>query len=400
MNRKRRVLITGHGSVSSLDNSLSSEVDFYNALLEASPEAECGLSTSIRRILDLHSDRFIPQGQLRRLDRLCQMALIASQKGLASAQLTIGPQIAERSGIVFNNCFGPLQSTETYVSKFIREGVKKAPAGLFPYTVVSVATGLVTMNTKALGTNSTVSGANSVCYGLDAIRQGTDDTMLVGGCDEITSSLASWFQHAGYFDAWTESLSSSNGSGSTPGSTFKLGEGAATLILEESASALGRGAQPLAEVIDYGCAHPLRSPHPYFVPAECIEAAILKALANSGVQPEQIGLVVSGANGFQRLDEAEGEALNRVFPGSHLPPAIHVKQSIGETLGASGVFSVIVAAEALHRRTLPAALTRNVHGALPASAPVVSDVEFALVNCYEFGGNINSIVVKKYEPAS
>jgi 3-oxoacyl-(acyl-carrier-protein) synthase len=77
-----------------------------------------------------------------------------------------------------------------------------------------------------------------------------------------------------------------------------------------------------------------------------------------------------------------------------------VKQSIGETLGASGAFSVIVAAEALHRRSLPAALTRNVHGAPPASAPVVSNVEFALVNSYEFGGNVNSIVVKKYEPAS
>ena len=349
---------------------------------------------------EVHADRYIPEGQLRRLDRLCQMAMVASRKGLESARLAIEPKNAERSGIVFNNDFGPLQSTETYISKFIREGVKKAPAGLFPYTVVSVLTGLVTMNAKALGTNSTVSGTSAVCYGLDAIRQGTDEVMLVGGCEEITSSLASWFRHMGYFDAWAESATTGCGDVSMANFPFVLGEGAAALVLEESTSAQNRGAQPLAEVIDYGCAHPLRSPHPYFIAPEYIEAAMRKALANSGIAREQIRLVVSGANGLQQLNEAEDAALRKVLPGRDLPPAIHVKQSIGETLGAAGVFSVIVAAEALHRRTLPAAFTRHGGASLTTSKTVATDAEYALVNCYEFGGNINSIVVKRYEPTN
>ena len=152
--------------------------------------------------------------------------------------------------------------------------------------------------------------------------------------------------------------------------------------------------------MDYGCAHPLHSPHPYCLTPEYSEAAMHKALTNSGIDRKQIRLVVSGANGFQRLNEAEDAALRNVFLGQDFPSVIDAKQSIGETLGAAGVFSVIAAAEALHRQTLPAACTRRSDASLTASNTVATDADYALVNCYEFGGNINSIVVKRYEPAN
>ncbi len=387
----RRIFVTGHGSVSPLDNSFPAETDFYDELLETSLLADdCAQPT--RPIRELHADRYIAHDQLRRVDRLTQMAMISAQKALASAQFSIDRQNEERTGIIFNNCFGPLQSTETYVSKLIREGSKRAPAGLFPYTVVSVLTGLVTMKTKALGTNSTVSGSNSVCYGLDAIRQGTDDVMLVGGCDEITSSLTSWFRHAGYFGTVSDAGQSDS---VTPRSSFLFGEGAATLVLEESESMQRRGSQPRAEVLDYGCVHPLRSPHPYHLTPESIEAAMLKALSCSGVQPRQIGLIVSGANGLPQLNHAEDAAVAKLFCNSQPPPAIRVKDYIGETLGSSGVFAVIAAAEALHRRKVPGEASHE--RAANSFTLGALDAEYALVNCYEFGGNINSIVVKRHE---
>jgi 3-oxoacyl-(acyl-carrier-protein) synthase len=94
------------------------------------------------------------------------------------------------------------------------------------------------------------------------------------------------------------------------------------------------------------------------------------------------------------LGEAEAAALRQVFPSSKMPTIMDVKSRIGETIGAAESFSMIAAAEALNRQTVPKGLMRAHPDGVSRGS---SELKYALVNCYEYGGNVNSILVKRYE---
>ena len=368
---KRRTLITGYGTTSALDH-LPHEGDFYDRL--SSTEAYSAVAPS--KVRPVEDQTFLPlvdDRQFRRADRFSKMALAASQKTLTSAGLTISPLNQERTGMVFNTCFGPLRTTETYMQKVVENGAKLAPPALFPYTVLNAFTGLIAMSTKAVGSNSTICGASAFCYGLDLIRQNKDDAMLVGGCEELTPSLIGRFGGSGKAEQ-----------SSSPNREMVLGEGAAMLLIESYDVAKERRGTPLAEVLDYGSTNAINhSQGPYSMGSGVIERAMWEALERSQVTPSEIGLFAAGANGAPGLREAEQEALLRVF-GKEKPPAkIESKKVLGETFGASESFALISVACLLARENRGSSeYARN-------SCPPL-----AMVNCYEFGGNVHSIVLR------
>lgn len=335
-----------------------------------------------RRVDNVGAAELIDAGTLRRMDRFSQMAMVAAELAVRNSNVQVTPENTERTGIIFNSCFGPLDITEQYVSKILKEGSRRAPAGLFPFTALNVFTGLITMRLKLHGTNSTLCGSSAMSYAVNALRQWTDDRVLAGGVEELTDSMVSGFNHR---------LRGETGLGSAGAAL--LGEAAAVVVIEGQTSAASMPANAQAQVHGFGSACSYQEQSPFAIEPEAILDAMQEALTNSGLYAADIDLFVCAGNAFDELEENELAAARVLFPLDALPEAINPKLQYGEVMGASEVLSIAVASSALQQQQTPKGM--RLHGLDWTPTRASSGYRYALVNAIEFGGAITSYVLSR-----
>ena len=365
----RRVVITGYGMVSGtavteVRERLRNEGQSGAARGEGSPDR------AARGLL-------WPPGApspSRRADRFTRMAMAATGAALSCAGLTDGLP-AEDTGLVFNTCFGPFDSTRRYLTKLIQDGGKRVSAAVFPNTAHNTFSATVTESVQALGSNATVSGQNPLCLAFEALRRGRDDIVIAGGCEEYLPVIESGFEHARRAGRWRRSGVREG----DPAQRFRLGEGACVLILEREVVARGRGAGPLAAIQEYGITNGT-GPRglPFEADSQCIRRAMEQALERSGTARTDVTMIVGTANGVAALDAAERTAIRDVF-GAGPPEVLSIKRLIGETLGAASTFNTLAAVLALQPRARGGRV---------------------LVNAYELGGTMTSLVVSRVPTAA
>jgi 3-oxoacyl-(acyl-carrier-protein) synthase len=95
--------------------------------------------------------------------------------------------------------------------------------------------------------------------------------------------------------------------------------------------------------------------------------AIRAALADAGLKPAQVGLIVAHGNGTPNSDRSEARALAEAF-GSDLPPVTGFKWAFGHLLAAAGLIDAVLAIAALRAGTVPGIAGL---GALDADAPML-----------------------------
>ncbi|QMU69439.1 beta-ketoacyl synthase [Streptacidiphilus sp. P02-A3a] len=133
-----------------------------------------------------------------------------------------------------------------------------------------------------------------------------------------------------------------------------LGDAAVAVVLESRAGAERRGAPVLAEVSGWG-----RAGDAYHVcrpvpDGTGLARAISSALRRGGITPDQVGYVNANATGSPLADQAEANALRRVF-GDHTDrlPVSSTKGVHGHALEASALLELAVTIAALHSGKLP-----------------------------------------------
>jgi len=174
------------------------------------------------------------------------------------------------------------------------------------------------------------------------------------------------------------------------------GEGSALMVLEREDAARARGATPLAEVAGFGLAYDGLSRKTEDDGAAAATAAVLGALESAGIGPQDIGCIISGANG-SRTDAAEARALSNVFKERlSRTPLSAPKAAFGEAMGASGALCALAGALALRRQEAPPTFGAE---ALPplalSSAPQPFQSDFALVNALCCDGYNASLVLRR-----
>jgi 3-oxoacyl-[acyl-carrier-protein] synthase II len=380
MNGSPRVVVTGYGTVCSASGQ--AEGDDFLAELEAVARRFPDGAGRQRTVPDFQAGPLIDEAALRRMDRFTQLSLVATLKALSRAGLAADAECRERVGLVFNTVFAHFDSTRSYMTKLIRDGVKKVSAAVFPNTVHNAFSGLITMELKVYGSNSTVTGYNPIAYGVDLIRSRRDEAVIVGGSDELIPAVAAAFGSPDFL-------------GAAP--PFALGEGAGVLILESEEFARRRGAVPLAEVLDYGTSYaPGTLRQPFTADPAAVERAMRQALERSEVEAAQVDVLSACANGHAALDAAENEALRGLFGGSRPPAVASVKAILGETFGASSVLSGVLGVALLQRQAIPACV--DVTPTFFSGATRATDTaDHVAVNSVELGGTCTSIVLKRYQ---
>ncbi|MDR3457888.1 MAG: beta-ketoacyl synthase N-terminal-like domain-containing protein [Verrucomicrobiae bacterium] len=179
-----------------------------------------------------------------------------------------------------------------------------------------------------------------------------------------------------------------------------FGEGAASVVLEKAADAQARGAAIFGEFLGSGCVTEATGVLRLRPDGDGLSRAIELALADAGITPAQVGLVVAHANGTPASDASEANALRHVF-GEAMPPVTGFKWAYGHLIAASGIVDVVFALLALRDKIVPGIPTlQTLDPALApltvSSAPQTPRSDIALVLCRGFGGLNVAVLVRAH----
>jgi 3-oxoacyl-[acyl-carrier-protein] synthase II len=182
-----------------------------------------------------------------------------------------------------------------------------------------------------------------------------------------------------------------------------MGEAAGALVLEEYERAKARGAKIYAEVAGYGtsadAAH-ITEPDPTGLsPAR----AMTIALADAGVEPEQVGYVNAHATSTPLGDAAETKVIKLALGEEHArrTPISSTKGATGHCFGAAGAIEAIFTTLALKEQIVPPTINLDSPDPecdldfVPNTARAVPGLETALSNSFGFGGHNATLVLRR-----
>ncbi len=239
------------------------------------------------------------------------------------------------------------------------------------------------------------SAANAIMFGANLIRTGRYDAVVVGGSECLTKFHLNGFNSLLILDheqcrPFDESRAGLN-----------LGEGAGYLVLESEDSVREHGISPLCELKGYGNACDAFHQTASSSDGQGAYLSMCKALADSGLAPEDIDYVNAHGTGTPNNDQSEGVALERVFGVGKMPPVSSTKCYTGHTTSASGGIEAVISILALRNSFCPVNLNfrKRIEGLSfsPVSEPCRKELRNVLSNSFGFGGNDSSVIFSKAE---
>ena len=406
---RRRAVITGLGPITCIGKGVDG---FWNGIL-AERSGISRISGFDPRPFQVRcageisgwnpEEHFSPR-RLKRLDRYAQFAVASAQLALDDAGINYSREEPQRRmGVSFGTALGGVCKAEDQHVRYLKKGVR----GVNPMLAIQVFGGSAHSNIaiefgfRGVGTtnsNSCASGTVSVGEALRYIRDDFTDVIVAGGAEAPLSALT-----IGAFDIIkTMSRCDDPSFASRPFDRlrdgFVMGEGAASLIVEELEHARARGAKIYAEVLGYSLnndAFHMTAPLP---DGESCIRAMRHALTDAQLAPEQIDYINAHASSTQLNDSAETMSIKQVF-GEHARkiPVSGTKGYTAHPLGATGAIEATICALALDRQWIPP--TINYQNPDPAcDLDVVPNhgraaaLNHVMSNSFGFGG-INACVV-------
>ncbi len=272
--------------------------------------------------------------RLRRASAISRFAAAAGLHALESAGLELESQSAERIALVFAISNGGVIYTKRFYREIVTIGAQAASPLLFPETVFNAPASHLAAILDVTGATYTLVGDGAV--GLAAIKMAeelmADETLdhcLVVGTEEIDWLLCDAYRQWRLLRVAPpiEPFSEQNRG-------MILGEGAGAIVL-------ARDGFVTIERTHLGGYFKKRAE------AEKILRAILCDLGQT-----EVDFVISSANGTF-VDHAELQALQEVVPNALVYTG---KPALGESVGAAGLWQIILAAQALYSKELPPVL--------------------------------------------
>jgi 3-oxoacyl-[acyl-carrier-protein] synthase II len=238
-------------------------------------------------------------------------------------------------------------------------------------------------------------GNYAIAHAFDTLRLNRAELMLAGGADCFSRITYTGFARLGAIAPERCQPFDRDRQGMIPG------EGAGVLVLEPLERAQARGARIYAEVAGCGLscdAHHMTAAHPE---GDGAVRAMRQALAQSGLEPEQVSYISAHGTGTGTNDRLETIAAKRIFgTAAHRIPMSSIKSMIGHTMGAASAIEAAVCALAITHDLVPP--TMNLETPDPVcdldyvpNAYREHRVETAMSNAYAFGGNNASLLLKK-----
>jgi 3-oxoacyl-[acyl-carrier-protein] synthase II len=408
--QQRRAVITGIGPITAI--GIGKEAFWRGILAEKSGVSRLSLFDTepfhahcAGEVRDWDPTEHFPPHRLKRLDRYAQFSVASAQMALEDAGFAWSrEQPQPRVGVSFGTALGGISHAEAQHGQFLKKGTRGVNQALAlqvfggsAHSNIAIEFGFRGVGTT--NSNSCASGTVAVGEALRYIRDHFADVVIAGAAEAPLSPLT-----FGAF-AIIKTMSQHTGDPAEACRPFDLardgfvmGEGGASLVIEELEHARSRGAHIYAEVLGYSLnndAFHMTSPLPG---GESCIIAMREALADAHVAPEQIDYVNAHASSTQLNDSTETMALKQVFGAHARKLAVSgTKPFTAHPLGATGAMEAAICALAIDQQWLPPTLNHTTPD--PAcDLDVVpgygrtANIDYVLSNSFGFGG-INSCIV-------
>lgn len=353
-----RVVITGVGAVTPLG---ATAVDTWAAMREG--RCAIGPITSLPReslrfgiaaeVRDFDPLAHFDEKRLILLDRVSQFALVAAREAIAQSGIDFSADdIGENTAVVIGSGVGGVQTHEAASRRLYADNNPR----LHPLSIVRLMSNApachVSIEHRLTGpTFATVSACSSANHAFaqafHMVRSGVADAAVAGGTEACITY--------GVIRAW-EAMRVMADDTCRPFSKQRrgmvLGEGAGVIVLETLERAQRRGANILAEFAGAGMS--ADAADIVFPSAAGSAKAITRALADGGLNPEDIGYINAHGTGTPANDPTETQAIRRAF-GTHADrlAVSSTKSMHAHALGAAGAIEIVAALGALRDGVLP-----------------------------------------------
>jgi 3-oxoacyl-[acyl-carrier-protein] synthase II len=183
---------------------------------------------------------------------------------------------------------------------------------------------------------------------------------------------------------------------------FVLGEGAGMVILETLDHAQKRGAKILAEVMGYGSTADAFRITDQDPDGKGAVVAMQEAMRDGNISPTDVHYINAHGTGTKENDGNETTAIKALF-GEHAKnvPVSSIKSMMGHLIAAAGAVEMICCVLAIRDQMLPP--TMNLHTPDPEcdldyvpNQARPAKVDVALSNSFGFGGQNDTIIVKRF----
>ena len=405
----RRVVVTGYGIVSSLGHSVESAFERLRTprnCVETSAELQGygGLQTCLWA-----PSRFVRPPEytrkvVRTMSPVSMMALNATEQALAQAGLAGDPVLkGGRAGVAYGSCSGSIDANADFYSILTSREVRNVTSSTYIKTMAHTCAVNLSVHFGTTGRllptgTACTSGSLAIGESYESIAWGRQDVMIAGGAEEFSVTQVA------VFDTLFATSRRNGSPEATPRAFDKgrdglvIGDGAATLILEERERALARGATVLAEVVGFGTNTDGR--HVTQPNSETQAQALRLALEDAGLAPADIGYVNAHGTATELGDIAEGEAIAAAFGGAR-PPVSTIKGYTGHTLGACGAIEAVMTIEMMRHGWFAPNLNLEEPDARCGDHDFITgggrsfETEFAMSNNFAFGGVNTSLIFRR-----
>ena len=413
----KRVVVTGIGALTPIGNTAKEYWDaLANGVSGAAPithfNAEKFKTRFACEVKNFNVNDHLDRKEARKMDPFTQYAMVVADEAVKDSGILDTDFIPEDVGVIWASGIGGLHSLEKEIRDYTNgDGTPRFNPFFIPKMIGDIAPGYISIKYGFRGPNfGTVSACassnNSIIDAFNYIRLGMAKAIVTGGSEAcVTESAVGGFNSMKALSERNDSPSTASRPFDADRDGFVLGEGAASLVLEEYEQAKARGAKIYGEMLGGGMtadAHHITAPHPEGLGALNV---MKRALKDANLTPEDIDYVNVHGTSTPLGDISETKAIKGVF-GDHAYKMniSSTKSMTGHLLGAAGAVEALACLSAINTGIIPPTINHFTDDEqfdpklnFTFNKAQKRDVKYALSNTFGFGGHNASVIMGKCE---
>ena len=416
----RRVVVTGMGIISPLGCGVAHNWEMLkkgysgaNQIKNFNAEKfKCKIACEVPKELNqpgsFIEENWIEKKEIKKIDEFIKFSLATSKECFESSKISeINEDLSKKSGCIIGSGMGGLPGIESTSVDF-HEGKRVSPF-FITGRIINMPAGYLSIKYNLKGPSySTVSACASSAHAIGEsfrlIQHGQADLMLTGGTEATISPIG--IEGFVACKALSTKFNDNPHLASRPFDEnrdgFVMGEGSASLILEEMEHAKRRNANILCEITGYGMSS---DAFHYTLPEPTGDGAFRameNCITDSKKKVSDIEYINAHGTSTPAGDKAEIEAIDRLFENTNGVFVSSTKSQTGHLLGAAGAVEAIYSILSITNNTLPYNL--NLENEIPSkkvkfikNEPLQTNINNVISNSFGFGGTNVSLMFSKFD---
>ncbi len=413
--KKRRVVVTGLGALTSIGNSAR---ELWDGLLAGKNgidlitkfDASNFETKFAAEVKGFNPEDYLDKKSIKRMDPFTQYALATADMALNDSKLNFNNVDRDKFGVIFGSGIGGMITNQQQHFNYYET---KNPRQISPFFVTmmisDIAAGQISIKYGLKGPNYATTSAcatssHAIADAFILIQRGSADLMICGGSEAaITEMAIGGFNAMKALSRWNDRYKEASRPFDKDRNGFVMGEGAGAIVLEDYEHALNRGADIYCEIAGIGLtgdAYHITAPAPG---GEGAVRSMKEAIKDAEVSPEDIDYINAHGTSTSYNDVNETNAIKTVFNNHAYKMIISSTKSMtGHLLGAAGGVESIATILSVKNNIAPP--TINLTNPDPECdlnySPLTATkktIHCAISNTFGFGGHNASLLFKKFE---